>query len=139
MRYIVTGLDDAGRSCIVRESTVEEIKSVLAAAVIFETDQAPPPDHLVTTSLRLDIVPGPGLARWTMVRFPPGDSHPLHHTDSVDFDTVLSGSIDLGLHSSVHTLEAGDCVVIDGVDHSWTAGPEGCTMAVLMLGSVPSG
>jgi quercetin dioxygenase-like cupin family protein len=139
MSYIVTGLDQAGQSCILSESAVGEIGSVLESAVIFETDQSPPPVRPTGSGVLLDIVAGPGLARWTVVRFPPGDNHPWHHTDSVDFDTVLTGSIDLGLHNSVRTLRAGDCVVINGVDHSWTAGPEGCTMAVLMLGSVPRG
>jgi quercetin dioxygenase-like cupin family protein len=136
MRYIVTGLDGTGRSCIVTESSVGEIGSVLDSAVVFETGQSPPPARPTGSGALLDIVAGPGLARWTIVRFPPGDNHPRHHTDSVDFDTVLTGTIDLGLDGSVHTLRAGDCVVINGVDHSWTAGPGGCTMAVLMLGSV---
>jgi quercetin dioxygenase-like cupin family protein len=137
MRYLVTGLDQAGRSCVVTESIVGDIGSALEAAVVFETAQSPPPARSTGSGPLLDIVPGPGLARWTIVRFPPGDTHASHHTDSVDFDTVLTGSIDLGLDSHFHTLRAGDCVVINGVDHSWTAGPGGCTMAVLMLGSIP--
>jgi quercetin dioxygenase-like cupin family protein len=54
----------------------------------------------------------------------------------VDFDSILGGSLELILDDGVHILQAGDCVIINGIDHAWRAGPDGCTMAVLMLGAV---
>ena len=34
---------------------------------------------------------------------------------------------------SVH-LSAGDAVVVNGVEHSWLAGPDGCLIATVMVG-----
>jgi quercetin dioxygenase-like cupin family protein len=72
-----------------------------------------------------------------VVHFPPGASSELHHTDTVDYDVVLAGSIDLILDGGNHRLEAGDCTVITGIDHNWQAGPDGCTLSVTLLGSTP--
>jgi hypothetical protein len=61
----------------------------------------------------------------------------MHHTDTVDLNLVLSGSIDLILDTGVHTLMPGDCVVITGIDHAWRAGPSGCQISGIMLGTPP--
>jgi hypothetical protein len=31
----------------------------------------------------------------------------------------------------------GDCVVITGIDHAWRAGPSGCQISGIMLGTPP--
>jgi quercetin dioxygenase-like cupin family protein len=61
----------------------------------------------------------------------------MHHTDTVDFDTVLSGSVELTLGDGMHQLAAGDSVVMTGVDHAWRAGPEGCRLNVMSIGVLP--
>jgi quercetin dioxygenase-like cupin family protein len=63
----------------------------------------------------------------------------MHHTDTIDYDIVLAGSVELTLGDGVHPLEAGDCVVIAGIDHAWRAGPQGASMSVTLLGSTPPG
>jgi quercetin dioxygenase-like cupin family protein len=45
--------------------------------------------------------------------------------------------MELTLDDGTHLLEAGDCVVINGVDHAWRAGPEGCTMGFAVYGTPP--
>jgi mannose-6-phosphate isomerase-like protein (cupin superfamily) len=59
----------------------------------------------------------------------------MHHTDSVDFDAIIAGSMDLELDDGIHHLGPGDCVVMNGVDHGWSAGPEGCTALIVSIGS----
>lgn len=75
----------------------------------------------------------PGQSSWALWRFDAGAEVDLHHTDSLDFDLVVEGTIELILDEGVHALAAGDCVVMTGVDHAWRAGPEGCLMSGVTL------
>jgi len=144
MRQIVTGVDGAGRSCVVREIVDPPVESVVRTHTIFETPgvifdtaghpaPARPPGHSPWVDLHVDV----GLARWIIVQWPPGLTASMHHTDTVDFDACLSGTIELILDDGPHRLDAGDCAVVTGVDHAWQAGPDGCTMAVLLVGTPP--
>ena len=55
----------------------------------------------------------------------------MHHTDTLDLETIISGSVDLILDDGAHHLEAGDMVVMTGVDHAWRPDPTA-------VGSTPS-
>jgi quercetin dioxygenase-like cupin family protein len=79
----------------------------------------------------------PGEARWLLVEWDAGVEAFTHHTDSIDFDVVLEGSVEIGLDDGPHLLEAGDVVVVNGVDHSWRAGPAGCRLSVVSIGTPP--
>ena len=59
----------------------------------------------------------------------------MHHTDTIDYDIVLAGSVELILDDGAHLLGPGDCVVITGVDHAWRAGPDGVILSVALIGS----
>jgi hypothetical protein len=61
----------------------------------------------------------------------------MHHTDTIDFDTIIFGEVDILLDDGPHHLVPGDCVVVKGVDHAWLAGPEGCTSSVVVIGTPP--
>jgi hypothetical protein len=61
----------------------------------------------------------------------------MHQTDTLDFDLVVAGSMDLVLDDGPHHLGVNDCVVVTGVDHAWRAGPDGCTLSVFLLGTPP--
>jgi quercetin dioxygenase-like cupin family protein len=71
------------------------------------------------------------------VEYGPGAVISPHHTDTVDFDVVLSGAVELILDDGVHHLAVGDCLVVAGVDHGWRAGPEGCRLSVVTIGASP--
>ena len=44
----------------------------------------------------------------------------MHASDTIDYNIVLSGKIDLELPSGkVHTLVPGDLLVMAGVPHAW--------------------
>jgi hypothetical protein len=78
-----------------------------------------------------------GCTQWLVSRWGPHDGAAAHHTDTLDFDLVVAGTMELILDDGAHLLETGDCAVVTGVDHAWRAGPEGCTLSVVLLGSPP--
>jgi quercetin dioxygenase-like cupin family protein len=141
MRRFTTGVDDDGRS---RLAALEPVALAarssapgLLSAIIAETTSAPPPSRPAGSAILADLGVAPGLVRWFIVDYGPGIESPVHHTDTVDFDTVLAGSLVLTLDDGEHLLEAGDLVIVHGVDHGWKAGPAGCRLSVLSLGTPP--
>ena len=139
MRILVTGIDGDGRSCVVEERTGNDAPFAggITVTVAAETQSSPPPPRPPGHGELVPIVRGPGIARWSFVEFPPGVSAPLHHTDSVDFDLILEGRVDLILDDGVHPLASGDAVVMNGVDHGWATHDEGCRMSVVVIGTPP--
>ena len=137
MRQIVTGVDDGGRSCVVAETVNPPAGETIGVHRVFATASTPAPARPAGRSRFADLHVDVGRTRWIMVQWPPGLSAEMHHTDTLDFDACLAGSIELVLDDGPHRLEAGDCAVVTGVDHGWRAGPEGCTLAVLLLGTPP--
>jgi quercetin dioxygenase-like cupin family protein len=138
MKTLVAGAASDGRSCVLSEHSLDDVP-VPGRLNVFSTTEAPPPPRPPGHGLDVDLRVAPGLTRWGVIRWPAGHEAPMHHTDTIDYDTVLAGSLDLILDDGVHHLLPGDCVVVDGVDHAWKAGPEGCTFSVLLLGMTPSG
>ncbi len=136
MRRLLTGVDAFGRSCVVEET---EFSLPTRSELIYRTNSSPPPVRPPGSGADLDLDVPPGIVRWTFVHFEPGQRSDMHHTDTIDLDTIIFGSIDLVLHDGPHHLEAGDCVVVTGVDHGWLAGPKGCSWSVVMIGSAPLG
>ena len=139
MRVLITGVDADGKSCVVSEQVgLDPVPDgVFHFGVVHRTASAPPPPGPAVRTEHMDVQVPPGIAQWIVVDYEPGGVQEWHHTDTVDFNHVLSGSIDLSLDDGVHHLDAGDGVVVNGVDHAWRAGPEGCRLSVLFLGTPP--
>jgi quercetin dioxygenase-like cupin family protein len=137
MRRLVVGVDAAGRSCVVHETAFPAPADAPSTEVIHQTVTSPPPVRPPGNAAHLDLEIAPGIARWMLVQFQPGQRSHMHHTDTIDFDTIISGSIDILLDDGPHRLEPGDCVVVEGVDHAWLAGPNGCTSSVVVIGTPP--
>jgi quercetin dioxygenase-like cupin family protein len=139
MRRLVTGTDSDGRSCIVeaRDVTFTDALPGLAVDGLYATTESPPPTRPAGRGQFLDLAVAPGRTQWALLRYDAGGEYPMHHTDTVDFDIVLEGAIELTLDDGVHELAVGDCVVMTGVDHAWRAGPDGCTLSVLSIGTPP--
>jgi quercetin dioxygenase-like cupin family protein len=139
VRILVTGVDDQGRSCVVEERTGSDAPFTggITVTVAAETESSPPPPRPPGHGELVPIVRGPGIARWSFVEFPPGVTAPLHHTDSIDFDVILEGHVDLVLDNGPRTLGPGDAVVMNGVDHGWATHDEGCRMSVVVIGTPP--
>ena len=143
MRLLVTGVDETGRSCAVQDGPVALQGTASLSGMFFSMLYATPSLPSIADGGRvadkLDLVLPANALRWAMIEYAPGTEFSLHHTDTVDFDVVLAGSVELVLDDGGHVLEVGDSVVITGVDHGWRAGPEGCRLNVLTIGaSAPS-
>jgi quercetin dioxygenase-like cupin family protein len=142
MRLLVTGVDASGRSCAVQDGPVtlqgDAGLGGLLFSVLYATPSLPP---ITTGGGRvadfLDLAVPPGSMRWTLIEYAPGAGFSMHHTDTVDLDVVLSGSVELILDDGGHVLTAGDSAVVTGVDHAWRAGPEGCRLNIMTIGVAP--
>jgi quercetin dioxygenase-like cupin family protein len=140
MRVIVAGVDPDGRSCVLRDGEVQfdQVAPGLAAFGLFRTFETPPPARPLGHGELVDLGVEAGLCSWNVWRHDPRAEFPMHHTDSLDLDVILEGSVELVLDDGVHPLERGDCLVVQGVDHAWRAGEQGCVMVALNLGSAPA-
>jgi mannose-6-phosphate isomerase-like protein (cupin superfamily) len=47
------------------------------------------------------------------------DETGMHATDTVDFDYVLEGEVELRVGDETTVLNAGDCVILTGTFHAW--------------------
>jgi quercetin dioxygenase-like cupin family protein len=142
MRLLVTGIDAAGRSCAAQDGPValqgDASLGGILYSVLYASASAPSIDDAGGRAAEfLDLAVPPGSMRWTVIEYARGAGFSMHHTDTVDFDVVLSGSVQLILDDGVHLLTAGDSAVVTGVDHAWRAGPEGCRLNVMTIGVSP--
>jgi len=139
MKRLVTGVDETGASCVVEggQFTLETSDGSpgFSMAVVYSTNDSPPPTRPASRTDLLDLGLAPGRVRWMVIDYEPNAVFSMHHTDSVDFDLLLQGSLELTLGDGIHRLEPGDCVVMTGVDHAWRAGPEGCRLSVTAIGT----
>lgn len=137
MRTLITGTDAEGRSCVVRVSdlTLDTLAPGFSMGVPYATTTSPPPTRPAGSAPLIDQGIAPGLVRWMVVDLGPGSETPMHHTDTLDLQTVLSGTVELILDDGAHPLEQGDLVVLTGVDHAWRAGPDGCRLSAVLIGT----
>ncbi|OBA80813.1 hypothetical protein A9W99_15930 [Mycobacterium sp. 1164966.3] len=141
-RLLITGVDSSGRSCAVQnhEVTLQGDAGMpgVLYSVLFGTPATPSiPDGGRAANV-LDLGITPGAINWMTIEYAPGTTLSMHHTDTLDYDIVLWGSIELILDDGVHPLAPGDSVVVTGVDHAWHAGPDGCRLSVVAIGAAPS-
>jgi cupin domain len=150
VRRLTTGIDARGRSCLVEESAVAPLSvegfTGLAVAELYSTDQSPPPARPPGHAQSVDVRLAPGFVRWMVVEHEPHEARrgpttatTMHHSDALDLILVERGNVELMLEDGVYELGAGDCVVMPGVDHALKAGPDGCRMVVVAVGTLPPG
>ena len=140
MRSLIAGVDDAGRSCILTEIVIED-RDIHTEGPSFRTDvfklrETPPPQRPPGKASYHETGVGPGEADFLVLQMPANIEHPMHHTDTLNFHTIVAGHLDVLLDDGPHRLDSGDSLVLPGIDHGWRAGPAGCTMTILNLGSV---
>jgi quercetin dioxygenase-like cupin family protein len=142
MRLLVTGVDESGRSCAAQDGPValqgDAGLGGILYSVLYAAESAP---SITSGGGRaadfLDLVVPPRSMRWTVIEYAPSAGFSMHHTDTVDFDVVLAGSVELILDDGAHLLTVGDSAVVTGVDHAWRAGPEGCRLNIMTIGVSP--
>jgi hypothetical protein len=143
VRRLVTGTDLDGRSFAVDDAEVDAAIAMpgFRRHVIFASDEVPHPARPVGLGTHFDMDIPPGAVLWYFTQFDAGVSPevPFHHTDTIDIGVLLDGSIDLILGDGTHELRAGDCFVVNGDDHSWRVGPDGCWMCSASIGTPSPG
>ncbi len=141
-RLLITGVDAEGRSCAVGDDAVTLQAAAGVEGILFSVLYSTPSLPSISTgggrvAGLLDLVVPAGAMRWAVIDYAPGAEFSMHHTDTVDLDVVLSGSVDLILDDGEHPLSSGDSVVVTGVDHAWRAGSEGCRLSGVTIGATP--
>jgi quercetin dioxygenase-like cupin family protein len=142
MRLLVTGVDASGRSCAGQDGPVtlqgDASPGDVLYSVLYAAASAPSiDDGGGRVAEFLDLAVPSGSMRWALIQYAPGAGFSMHHTDTVDFDVVLSGSVELILDDGAHLLTVGDSAVVTGVDHARRAGPEGCRLNIMTIGVSP--
>jgi len=139
MAFLITGIDAEGRSCVVGETTpsTSPFESGITVSAVASSGSCPPPPRPPGLGDLVGVASVPGVARWSIIEFPPGATTRVHHTDSLDFDVVLDGSVDLILDDGPHRLGPGDGAVINGVDHGWETHAQACRMSVVVIATPP--
>ena len=135
MRWLITGIDANGKSAVISETTADDTVDGDIQR-IFRTPCPPPVAASGNEAVAQLGVPA-GHLEWWIVRWPAGRrTEASHRTDTVDFNIVLDGSIDLILDDGAHRLEQGDGAAVTGVGHGWVAGPDGAMLASVIVAAL---
>jgi quercetin dioxygenase-like cupin family protein len=141
-RLLIAAVDADGRSCAVRDERLAQHGDASMPGVLYSVLYGMTSSPSIPGGGRaadtLDLGVGAGAINWLMIDYAAGLTLSMHHTDTVDLDTVLSGSVELILDDGAHPLAPGDTAVVTGVDHGWRAGPDGCRLAVVAIGALPA-
>ena len=131
-RRVVTGTDDAGRSCVVSDGAASATPGFAELWVGSARDPLEPAPASREPWSRVE--PPPGATSWRIFDLPPDEvvaaylasrelpeveASGFHRTDTLDYVLILDGELTLELdHGSVE-LRSGDCVVQRGTRHAW--------------------
>jgi quercetin dioxygenase-like cupin family protein len=82
--------------------------------------------------------PPPGGSRFVVIDYPPGNTGPMHRTETIDYIIVVTGEIDMVMDDSTVTLRAGDTMVQRGTNHAWfNRGSENARVAFVLVDAIP--
>jgi len=143
IRRVVTGHDENGRAIVSIDESVKNVAQTrpgAEAAVIWTSEGFPVDNHgsADTSGRKVGSTLDNGTV-FRVVSFGPGVTPRNHHTDSIDYGTVISGEIDMELDDgrSVH-LKAGDVLVQRGTIHNWVnKGTAPCVIAFAQVAAKP--
>jgi mannose-6-phosphate isomerase-like protein (cupin superfamily) len=136
-RRVVTGLNAAGKSCVLIDGPV------LDFGIAWRNGT--PADNAATADCALDAPIYDMMhsgAMLMVVDFLPGTPPRWHATDTIDYIVVISGEVVLELETGDVTLKAGDVAIDRGVVHSWrndSGQPARAAIAVLPAHPVGAG
>lgn len=128
LRRIVTGHDEKGKAVVTTDSCMESNdawKGVIRIGNIWTTQDLPTKDNKTGVDGAFRDVPGMGLVlpqgiNHGFTDLAPGGITPMHRTNSVDYNILLSGRLILILGDNSETeVEAGNVVVQRGTMHAW--------------------
>jgi hypothetical protein len=134
MRRFIAG-DRDGKSCIVKELEFNPDGPEVLLQDFTRLALTPLPRRPKGRAQLLDLGVAPGELKWFTTYGPPHSGHPeMHHTNTIDCHVIIEGSVDLILDDGAHTLRAGDCAILMGIDHAWQGRDTGCKSSVIHIG-----
>ncbi len=159
VRRVVTGTDAAGRPVFVSDGPPPNLVALpggTACADLWRLDGPPehPMDGVDPPKGPFPLEPKPGGLWWRLIRIPApdptaapeaqyvamddphfdADKPGMHATDSIDFEVIISGRIELEVDEGIVQLGPGDFVVQRGTRHRWRViGSEPCTYLAAMI------
>jgi quercetin dioxygenase-like cupin family protein len=140
VRRVVTGLDGAGRSCVVIDGPVRAFDG---GGHAWRTASVP-----ADNSSREDAALGAfsydlfhdGGSNFFVIDLAPGERSSTHATDTIDYIVMMAGEVTLELETGEVRLVAGDLVTDRGVVHAWrNHGPQPARYAVVTVPARPVG
>jgi mannose-6-phosphate isomerase-like protein (cupin superfamily) len=144
-RRVVTGLDEAGKSCVVFDGAVPD-PGGSGVGLVWRTPTLP-----ADNAGREDASDRPfdfalmhsGGSAFLVLEYPPGmggDGPFWHATDTIDYVIVLSGEVVLMVETGEVVCGPGSLIVDRGVIHAWrNDGPVPARIAVVNLPAHPVG
>jgi hypothetical protein len=142
VRTILTEWNADGRSAVAWIEPIEDAAGAeVMATTVWSTDTSPPPRPAVAglaADPPLDVGCPPNGTIWRTVRMGPGFHFGRHWTETLDYDTLVEGTLRLELDTALIDLVPGDCVVLPGVPHGWQAGDGGAVLNVVMTALGPT-
>lgn len=135
-RRVVTGLDSAGKSCVLIDGPADQ--------VIWSTAETPADNGGdADRGGQFTFAMPAGGSKFLVSEIPPSDAMfamGMHTTDTIDYIVVLKGEIVLVLETGEVTLVPGDTVVDRGISHGWrNDGTQSAFMAIVMIDAAPVG
>jgi quercetin dioxygenase-like cupin family protein len=138
MRFVTVGRNTDERSYVadVRE-LLSERKADDAPALdrLWSTKEYPP--EFPVLRRRADeharVMSSDLTTQWVVAAYEPDGALGMHCTDTLDYVTVVAGSVTLHLEDGEIELRVGDSVMLPGLMHGWTAGPDGCVVNAVVL------
>jgi mannose-6-phosphate isomerase-like protein (cupin superfamily) len=79
----------------------------------------------------------PGEVQWQLFTLRPNFTGSFHRTDTVDFDTIVSGNPILDLGDEKIQLNPGDCVFVKAVGHAWHTTELPASVSAVLVGLEP--
>jgi mannose-6-phosphate isomerase-like protein (cupin superfamily) len=120
-RRVVTGLNEAGKSCVVIDGEVPRRRPI--ANLVWRTG-ALPANNAGTADeaapYEMEMLHDGGV-NFILTELPPGlgGAAFMHATDTIDYLVMIGGEVVLVLEAGEAVLRAGDFIVDRGVIHGW--------------------
>lgn len=160
---VIAAVDADGKSQFIEAGKPAELQvpDAIDAAFLWETDGVVALPTGIGGAPAGMTFPGPGGSKLGVFRFPAhsagkldvaaagtedaetgvGGEADMHATDTIDYEIILSGKVDIVLPGDqVRTLKPGSILIMAGAPHAWRNHyDEDCTYVAVVVGATPNG
>lgn len=160
---IVAAVDEDGKSYFAdagqpSDGATLAVSGVFEGAFVWETDGIVSLPSDIGSAPSSMTFPGPGGSKLGLFRFPAHSAGKMdvatattdtdtgmdgetdmHRTDTIDYEIILSGKVDIALPGGqVRTLKPGSILIMAGAPHAWRNHyDEDCTYVAVVVGATP--